>query len=248
MSKHFELLQQLDQEEDVAQETRGASVSPLKGGYQNRANHHQRADEEALRLVQQIFLLQTQEPPRAVVFAGIDQGNGSSRICVSVAEILAKHARRPVCLVDANLRSPALPELLGTTNHHGLTEALLQSGPISSFTKAVDENNLWLLSAGTLATDSPNLLSADSLRERFLELRQEFDFVLIDAPPLTQYSDALVLGQHTDGLVLIIEADFTRRETASVAVANLRAANVPILAAVLNKRSFPIPENIYRRL
>jgi Mrp family chromosome partitioning ATPase len=182
------------------------------------------------------------------VFAGVDHGNGCSQICSSVAEILARNARRPVCLVEANFRSPALPELFGTTNHFGLTEALLQNGPIAPFAKLVNQDNLWLLSSGSLAADSPSLLTSDRLRDRVAELRQEFEFVIIDTPPLTRYSDALALGQLSDGLVLVLEADSTRREAASVAAAALRSANVPILAAVLNKRTFPIPEAIYKRL
>ena len=132
-----------------------------------------------------------------------------------------------------------LSELFGTTNHHGLTDALLQEGPIHSFAKLVTQDNLWLLSSGTLAADSPSLLTSERLRERLDELRRDFDFVVIDAPPLVRYSDAIVLGQLSDGLVLILEADSTRREAVSVAVANVRSVKVPILAAVLNKRSLP---------
>jgi Mrp family chromosome partitioning ATPase len=98
---------------------------------------------------------------------------------------------------------------------------------------------------GALASDSPNLLASDTLRSRIEELRSDFEFVIVDAPPLTRYSDAMVLGQLSDGLVLVLEADSTRREVASAVSENLRAAKVPILAAVLNKRTFPIPEKIY---
>jgi Mrp family chromosome partitioning ATPase len=65
---------------------------------------------------------------------------------------------------------------------------------------------------------------------------------------LTQYSDAVAIGQRTDGLVLVLEANLTRREAASAITKNLRAADIPILAAVLNKRTFPIPEQIYKRI
>ncbi len=92
------------------------------------------------------------------------------------------------------------------------------------------------------------MLNSERLGDRLTELRKEFEFIIIDAPPLTQYSDAIALAQHSDGLVLILEADTTRRDSATVAVANVRALNIPILAAVLNKRSFPIPERIYKRL
>jgi Mrp family chromosome partitioning ATPase len=248
MSKHFELMQQIELDQSSRSESRPAPFVPSlsRDGISN--GHTRWANEEALRLVQQIFLFQTREPPRVVVFAGVDHGNGCSQICSSVAEILARNARRPVCLVEANFRSPALPELFGTTNHFGLTEALLQNGPIAPFAKLVNQDNLWLLSSGSLAADSPSLLTSDRLRDRVAELRQEFEFVIIDTPPLTRYSDALALGQLSDGLVLVLEADSTRREAASVAAAALRSANVPILAAVLNKRTFPIPEAIYKRL
>ena len=96
--------------------------------------------------------------------------------------------------------------------------------------------------------DSPNLLTSDLLRERISELREDFDFIIIDAPPLNRYSDAVILGQHSNGVVLVLEADSTRREAASKVATTLRSANVPILAAVLNKRTYPIPEKIYSRL
>jgi receptor protein-tyrosine kinase len=248
MSKHYELMQETEQE---ATFDSAPTVEPDRFSQRqsNSGNGHRRwANDEALRLVQQIFLLQAKEPPRVVVFAGIDHGSGCSQICASVAETLARNAPRPVCLVEANFRSPSLPELFGTTNHHGLTEALLREGPISLFAKPVAQENLKLISSGTLAADSPSLLSSGHLRERLTELRKEFDFVIIDAPPLNDYSDAIAVGQLADGLVLILEANATRREAAAVVAANLRSANIPILAAVLNKRTFPIPEKLYRRL
>jgi capsular exopolysaccharide synthesis family protein len=248
MSKNFELMQRVEKDKTFGS---AITVEPeiLSQGEGNNVNGHRRwASDEALRLVQQIFLLQAQAPPQVVVFAGIDHGGGCSQICVSVAETLAKNSRRLVCLVEANFRSPALPEFFGTTNHRGLTGALLQQGPISSFAKPVALENLQLISSGALAADSPSLLTSERLKERLAELRGEFDFVVIDAPPLTQYSDAIAVGKLADGLVLILEAEATRREPAAAVAANLRSANIPILAAVLNKRTFPIPENIYKRL
>ena len=138
--------------------------------------------------------------------------------------------------------------MFGVTNHFGLTEALRQDAPIDTFARPLHQENLWLLSSGSLAVDSPNLLTSDQLRTRIAELRQRFDFVIVDAPPLTRYSDAVVLGRLSNGLVLVIEANSTRREAAAAVTESLRSAKVPILAAVLNKRTFPIPEKIYRML
>jgi Mrp family chromosome partitioning ATPase len=65
---------------------------------------------------------------------------------------------------------------------------------------------------------------------------------------MTRYADAIALGQLSDGIVLVLEAESTRREAALIAVEHLRSSNVPILGAVLNKRTFPIPHSIYKRL
>jgi Mrp family chromosome partitioning ATPase len=248
MSKHFELMQQMEKEQSFGSEPTHSPVYASAVPSYGAAGQTRWASEEALRLVQQLFLLQTQEAPAVVVFAGVDHGSGCSQIATSVAETLARNGRGSVCLVEANFRSPGLPALFGTTNHHGLTDSLLSKGPIRSFAKQVAEDKLWLLSSGNLAADSPSLLTAERLRARILELRQEFDFVIIDAPPLTLYSDAMALSQLSDGLVLVLEADSTRREAASSVTATLRSAQVPILAAVLNKRTFPIPQTIYSRL
>jgi Mrp family chromosome partitioning ATPase len=255
MSKNFELMQQAGKDQEFRPSRKLESTPPLVFG-NGAGNGHfatdamdldQQAGEEVLRLVQRVFLLQAQEPPHIVVFAGIDHGSGCSRICLSAAETLAKNIRGSVCVVEANLRSPGLPTMLGTTNHHGLTDSLLQEGPVRSFANLVRGDNLWLLSSGALATDSPNLLNSQRLKARFAELSEEFDFVLIDAPPLTRYSDAIAIGQLADGLVLVLEANSTRRESALEATNTLRSAQIPVLGAVLNKRTFPIPESLYHR-
>jgi capsular exopolysaccharide synthesis family protein len=259
MSKNFELMQQagLDQSLRPVRPVRTPDLpfSPrrrVRNGRGLKKSTHldieQFAREESLRLVQRIFLLQTQATPRAVVFAGVDHGNGCSEICVSVAQTLASNVRGSICLLEANLRSPALPGLFGTTNHYGLTDALLQEGPIRSFAKPLRGDNLWLLSSGSLAPDSAKLLNSDRLKIRFAELRKEFDYVLIDAPPLTRYADAVGFGQMTDGFVLILEANVTRREAALRVSENLRASGIHVFGAVLNKRTFPIPESLYHKL
>ena len=86
------------------------------------------------------------------------------------------------------------------------------------------------------------------MKARVNELRKEFDYVLVDAPPLNDYSDALALGQISDGLVLVLEANATRRESAVRIADTLRASQIRVLGAVLNKRTFPIPEGLYSRL
>jgi Mrp family chromosome partitioning ATPase len=247
MSRNFDLMQELEKDQSFRSSRNSDPIFPVPGEKAGQ-DDRQVTGDLTLRLVQQIFLQQAQGSPRMVVFAGIDHGNGCSQIATSVAETLAGNAPGAVCLVEANFRSPALPGILGTTNYHGLTDALLEEGSIRSFTMPVCNDTLWLLSSGPLAADSPNLLSSERMKARVAELRREFDFVIVDAPPMTRYADAIALGQLSDGIVLILEAESTRQEAARMAVENLRSSKVPILGAVLNKRTFPIPEGLYKRL
>ena len=203
--------------------------------------------EECLKLVLSVFLLNG-TPHRTVLFAGVDSGSGCSRICVGAALTLANNASGSVCLVDANFRTPSLPDSFGTSNHYGLSDALRKEGPVRHFAKSLQPRNLWLLSCGSAASESTSLLNSEQMKSRIHELREEFDYVLVDAPPLGTYADAVALGQLVDGVVLVLEAHSTKREAALRVAENLRAANVKILGAVLNKRTFPIPESLYQLL
>jgi Mrp family chromosome partitioning ATPase len=141
-----------------------------------------------------------------------------------------------------------MTNLFGTSNHHGLSDALSQDGPVRDFAKPVMGENLWLLSSGSLAADqveSASLLNSETMKVRISELRNEFDYVLIDSAPLSAHVDGVMLGQLADGLVLVLEANATRREAAVRVADTLRASNVRIVGAVLNKRTFPIPESVY---
>ena len=252
MSKNFELLQQVERNGGTPSAAQTGASLPFQPGNGNghsaRLNLDRVAQEEVLRLVQGIFLAAGPTPSRVVMFAAIDSGNGCSHVCAQAAEVLAGTVTGSVCLVDANLRTPSLPEFFGVSNHHGLADSLRNSGSIRDFAKKLRPPNLWLLSCGSLAADSSALLNSELMKARISELRKEFDYVLIDSPPLNTYSDGIVLGQLSDGLVLVLEANSTRREAALRATESLNAKQVRVLGAVLNKRTFPIPDSLYHRL
>jgi Mrp family chromosome partitioning ATPase len=150
--------------------------------------------------------------------------------------------------VDANLRSPGLHRQFDVPNHYGLTDALQVNEPIRRFVTSLYRPNLWLLSCGGEADTMQTMLSSDRMRALLPELQREFDYVLIDAPPIESGDDSVVLGRCAEGIILVLRAHSTRRETARKAVQNLESANVRVLGAVLNRRTFPVPESIYRKL
>jgi Mrp family chromosome partitioning ATPase len=255
MSKNFELMQEaLEALRETPPSPESAKVVFLGSEGDRNADRDLSdldavAQQECFRLVQRIFLGQPENLFRAILFAGIDRGDGCSRICVEAARILAANTSASVCLVDANLRTPSLPGLLGVPESGGLVNSLLEEGGIRNFAKQLKPSNLWLLSGGTtLKPESHRLLNSDRLKVRLQELRKEFDYILIDSPALNLYADALTVGRVADGVVVILQADSTRRESALKGLQTLRNAQIEVLGAVLNRRTFPIPEFVYRRL
>ncbi len=201
--------------------------------------------QEIVKLVQKLFL--SQQGTRRVVFTGTESGCGCSWMCARVAEELASQGRGSVCVVDCNLRSPGLHQQFGTENHHGLSDALLGPGPVRDYVHRWSRN-LWLVSCGGSPETGLTMLSSERMRARMAEIRATFDYVLIDAAPLSSCNDAIVLGGLTDGVVLTLKANSSRRETARNILNELQTANVSVLGAVLNQRTFPIPESLYKKL
>jgi polysaccharide biosynthesis transport protein len=206
---------------------------------------HWLSRDELVKLVQRVFLLPEQESPRLVMFVGAEAGTGCTSICAGTAEALVAQVGAPVCVVDANLRHPALHQTFSVDSHFGLSDAMLSSEPIRSFIRKVGGDNLWLLPCGSKATRMAGLLSASRLKARFDELRDQFAYVLVDSPAVNTHSDAIRLGQLADAVIMVLESNSTRREVARSARITLESAQIPVLGAILNKRTFPIPQFIY---
>jgi protein-tyrosine kinase len=245
LSKNFELLQRAQKEQElVSRNGSSGAVTSLA----SRNGHF--STEEAVRLVHRLFLVPGPEAPRVVLFSGVDPGDGCSTVCVRVAETLASEVgvSGSFCVVDANLRDPSLHDYFGLENRAGLVEALTQGGPARSFAQQVDGGRLWVMTAGSKTSNVHGLIASEALRARIAELRSQFDNVLIDSPPVNLYADACGLGKLTDGMVLVLQSNATRREAARKAKETLENAHVRLLGAVLNKRKFPVPDAIYGRV
>ena len=204
--------------------------------------------EEAQKLVQRLFLASNGVAPKAVLFAGVDGNIGCDWLSAVTAKVLAGNVPGKVCLVEGNLRSPSLPRALGVNSDRGLVDSLGHNGSVKEFAMQIGSGHLWLLSSGAPVQDSLTLLNSDRMKERLSELRREFDYLVVNAPPLNAFADGMILGRLLDGVVLVLEAHSTRRQTALQVAESLRTSKIPVLGAVLNNRTFPIPEAVYKRL
>jgi Mrp family chromosome partitioning ATPase len=259
MSRNFELLQNLGRERemfeapaqiDTAVEEPVLKIAPAPVELQPLQLKMEEAQrDEIFKLVQRVFMTPGSGRGRMVVVSGMEAGNGCSWICARMAEVLASQVSGSVCVVDANLRSPGLHREFNVPNHYGLTDALQVTEPIRRFVTSLTRPNLWLLSCGAQVEGMENsILSSDRMRALIPELQREFDYVLIDAPPIESGEESVVLGRDSEGIILVLRANASRRESARKAVRDLEIANVRVLGAVLNQRTFPVPESIYRKL
>ncbi len=245
MSRNFDLLHDMERYHEVRSVQTVEPAIRIPGTQDAPYQKPTAVDDGSVKLVQRLLAPQAIDAPRMIVFAGIEHGNGCTHTAVSVAEALAASGDRSVCLVEGNFRSPAKSGIFRTNNEQGLSDALSRDGLIRSYGKSARNNKLWVMSAGSVGAESPNLLTSERLKTRCEQLREEFDIVIVDAPPLAHYADAIALGRLADGVVVVIEAESTRKESALAAVENLRNADVKIIGAVLNKRVYPIPEKVY---
>lgn len=251
MSRNFDILQSAAQFPGVFPPS-AAPGAKIKGGAHPTAaspTGYACAKNEVVKLVQRVFILPGDtKAPGAVAFCGIGKGDGCSWVCAHAGEVLADQVPGNVCLVDANLRSPSLHDYFDLANVPGFADAAKDPRPMRDFARRASGKNLWLIAAGTVGREPNGALNPVRLQSRMAELRGEFEFVLFDTPPLNAFNDAILVGQATDGIVLVVGSQSTRRQPARMAKESLASAGVKMFGAVLNQRTFPIPERIYRKL
>jgi Mrp family chromosome partitioning ATPase len=252
MSRNFDVLFRLEQDRELFRVPPVVKNLPSNssGGSGKVSLPHPDAfaREEILRMVQYLFLATTNGNDHAgaqkVVFCGVDQAKGSTLLCAQVARSLAEQVQSQVCIVDANLRANATSSLFDLLGRDGTPQAKLND-QATTCQRVTD--NLWLASRDSLPLNG-GIPALDQMRVKIKDLGGEFDFIVINAPPIGLYSDATLLGQVAKGVVLVLEAHSTRRSTARKAKLALEAANVLVLGTVFNNRKFPIPESLYRML
>jgi protein-tyrosine kinase len=209
--------------------------------------------QHLMKLVHRIFLSPDRlgGPIRSVVFSAVDTRNDSALLPAAAAELLASRVTGRVCLVDADFYSPSLHGCYGVTNDIGLIDALSNSGPVRSYARRLVQGpdaSLWLLPSGSSGNSRELLLTSQEVQARITDLLAAFDYVIIAAPSMTQHPAVAALGAQVDGIVMVAEAHVTRRRAIRACADALRASGGRVLGTVLNNRTFPIPEAIYRLL
>jgi len=160
-------------------------------------------------------------------------GDGKSTTALNLATALTEDGTRRVLLIDADLHRGSLQEQLGISAHAGLSECLqggLDPIPLTCF---IEPLGWYLLSAGEVHPSSPTeLLQPPELSGLFQRLASEFDWIVIDCPPVLSLSDAVALKSHVDGILLVARAGCTPGKAVEDAISLLGKRHV--LGLVLN--------------
>lgn len=194
---------------------------------------HESASLEELHLVQRLFPLPRNAAPQVVVFCGVGPRDGAEFVCARVAETLAGQVKDTVCLMDANLKEPSM--------HHrydldGAACILHREDAGREKANNRKTHNLWVLPASALRERGPDF-TQEEMREQLSALRERFGFLLICAPALESAPDGFLLGQLSDGIVLVLQAGSTHRATALQVRRHLENYGVRLLGAVLSKQT-----------
>jgi capsular exopolysaccharide synthesis family protein len=140
------------------------------------------------------------------------------------------------CLViDADLRRPSCHRALRVENERGLADLLVGQEDFEGTIQSTSIANLSVLSCGPIVPNPAELVGSQKMRQTLAELRDRYDFILIDSPPVMPVSDAIVLSTMVDGVVYVVRAQETPKYVVQTALDQLRTEHTKVLGVLLNR-------------
>jgi capsular exopolysaccharide synthesis family protein len=180
-------------------------------------------------------LLGAGSPIRCLAVSSPAPADGKSTVAAHLALAAAAMGQR-VLLVDADLRWPYLHDLLRLPNKRGLSDVVATAlAPDEAIQKAPHEENLFVLTAGSVPPDPLRLLSSNKMHNLMAQWKAEYDLIIYDTPPLLGLADGSLLAGHTDGILLVVSIGETDRSEVKQALEGLQMAGTQVLGVVANR-------------
>ncbi|MBN2090066.1 CpsD/CapB family tyrosine-protein kinase [candidate division KSB1 bacterium] len=219
-------------------------------------------------LHENIELILNKHPRKIIAISSAVEGEGVSTLSANYAFLLAHYsnlmahylhfsnsnlaakstAKNETVLIDFNLKNPAIHQLFDLAREKGLTEILFENLEYQRALKTISLSELKIITAGKPVTNSVTLLKNQKFDQLLQQLKQEFNYVILDMAPIIPNADFMVLEKLIDGVILVVQAGVTHWEIVQKAQTKLSSSGIPILGVALNRRSYSIPEFIYRQL
>jgi hypothetical protein len=196
------------------------------------------AAEQIRGLVRQVFFSSETRHVRQVVFSAVDADTDVRAICRRVGEALTLETAEKIAVVGA------YPKVVADADDPPQTPEIDRASILRRHGASRLRGNLWLVPSEVSRAGAPTA----SLHSLVCDLRREFEFSIVEAPPACESNSAAAMAQLADGIVLVLSASRTRRHAARKTKEILEAAQARVLGLVLTDRPFPIPAKIYRWL
>ena len=174
--------------------------------------------------------------PRVILLTSSIPGEGKSTVSIHLAAEIAKSGKK-VLMLDVDMRKSKWFELFGLPkrDRKGVSDYLVGQISLSDALWQTDEPNLYLLLSGTIPPNPTELLGSEAFGNLLFACKEIFDYVIIDAPPLSGIIDTAVICSKCDGVLFVIESDTVSCRVVKKALQQIERAGGIVLGAVLNK-------------
>ena len=162
------------------------------------------------------------------------QNEGKSTVMANLAVSFANLDKK-VLIMEGDLRNPSVHRMFNISNIKGLTDILLQNKVFADCVHCTDVKNLHVLTCGAIPPNPSEMLSSKKIRDFIESLREYYDYIFIDAPPIGIVTDAGIISTYTDGCIFVVGAGEADIEMAKVSKERLEKVGANILGVVLNK-------------
>lgn len=195
--------------------------------------HDASAIAEAFRKLRtNLQFLAVDNPPRVIVIASSLPGEGKSTTAINVALALAE-AGHSVVVVDGDMRRPMLANYLDVVQTVGFSSVLSGSASLSEVLQETRYSGLTVLASGPVPPNPSELLGSLAAKKVLGELREKFDYVIVDSSPLVAVTDAAILAASSDGVLIMARFGQTKRDQLAHAIKSLEDVDASVLGAVL---------------
>ncbi|WP_299093701.1 CpsD/CapB family tyrosine-protein kinase [uncultured Metabacillus sp.] len=175
------------------------------------------------------------EELQTMIVTSSGPGEGKSTTTANLAVVFAQQGKR-VLLVDADLRKPTVHYTFRLENHIGLSNVLTRQSTLEEAVQTTSQDKLWILSSGPIPPNPSEILGSKGMQAMIEQAKDEYDVIIFDSPPVLAVTDAQVLSNLTDGVVLVVSSGKTEIESAKKAKELLESAKAKILGVVLNNK------------
>jgi protein-tyrosine kinase len=172
---------------------------------------------------------------RSLMVTSSGPGEGKSTTTANLAVVFAQQGKK-VLMIDGDLRKPTVHYTFRLNNHIGLTNVLTKQATMEKAIRETDQENLYVLPSGPIPPNPAELLGSRTMEEVLAIATEQFDLVIFDTPPVLAVTDAQVLANQCNGVVLVVSSGKTENEAAVKAKELLVNANAKLLGVVLNNK------------